>query len=135
MSEKPVLLAGGNPRIAKGDGDAPVHAYLEAMPGWKKRVGQQIDALVTATLPDVHKAVKSNSPYYGVPGQGFFLSLHCFPKYVKVAFLRGAYLQPHPPGVSTNPEARHLDIHKDDVLDEARFCEWVRQASAMPGKG
>ncbi|HEY0823551.1 MAG TPA: DUF1801 domain-containing protein [Ramlibacter sp.] len=131
----PRLLAGGNPQIAKGDGDAPVQAYIAAMPGWKQDVGQRLDALVTRAVPGVRKAVKWNSPFYGVEGQGWFLSFHCFTKYVKVTFFQGASLRPLPPGASTQAEARHLDIHEDEPIDEARFTGWVRQASRLPGWG
>ena len=132
---KPVLLAGGNPQIAKADGDAPVRAYIAAMPGWKRDVGRRLDALITRTVPDVRKAVKWNSPFYGVDGQGWFLSLHCFTKYVKVAFFRGTSLRPHPPGESKHKEVRYLDLHEDDTLDEAQLTGWVKQASRLPGWG
>lgn len=129
----PVLLSGGNPRIPKGEGDAPVQAYIEAMPGWKHDVGRLVDALVTRTVPGVHKAVKWNSPFYGIEGQGWFLSFHCFTKYVKLTFFRGASLDPVPPGESKTPETRYLDIHEDDRIDEARLDDWMRQASQLPG--
>ena len=87
---KPKLLSGGNPQIAKADGDAPVQAYIAAMPGWKRDVGRRLDALITRTVPGVRKAVKWNSPFYGMEGQGWFLNFHCFTRYVKVAFFRGA---------------------------------------------
>src|SRR5689334_7852062 len=118
-TEKPKLLSGGNPQIAKGYGDAPVQAYIAAMPGWKSDVGRRLDALITRTVPGVLKAVKWNSPFYGVEGRGWFLSLHCFAKYVKVAFFRGASLRPVPPGESRQKEVRYLDIHQDDPFDEA----------------
>ena len=130
---KPALLAGGNPQIAKADGDAPVQAYIAAMPGWKRDVGRRLDALIVRTVPDVRKAVKWNSPFYGVEGQGWFLSFHCFTKYVKVAFFRGTSLRPVPPGESKHKEVRYLDIHEDDQLDEAQLATWIRQAAAMPG--
>ena len=130
----PVLLAGGNPQIAKGDGDAPVQAYIAAMPGWKRDVGRRLDALIVATVPDVHKAVKWNSPFYGVEGEGWFLNLHCFTKYVKVAFFRGSSLRPVPPGQSKQKDVRYLDIHEDDELDEAQLADWVKQASQLPGE-
>src|SRR5262249_8730226 len=133
-SAKPVLLAGGNPQIAKGYGDAPVQAYIAAMPGWKRDVGRRLDALIERTVPDVHKAVKWNSPFYGIEGQGWFLSIHCFTKYVKVAFFRGTSLRPVPPGESTQQEGRYLDIHEDDQIDEAQFAAWVKQASQLPGE-
>ena len=131
---KPVLLAGGNPQIAKADGDAPVQAYIAAMPGWKRDVGRRLDALIVRTVPGVRKAVKYNSPLYGVEGQGCFLSIHCFTKYVKVAFFRGASLLPVPPGESKTKQTRYLDIHEDDQLDEAQFAGWVKQASQLPGE-
>ena len=127
------LLAGGNPQIAKGEGDAPVQAYIAAMPGWKSDVGRRIDALIAQTVPDVRKAVKWNSPFYGMEGRGWFLNFHCFTRYIKVAFFRGASLQPVPPGKSKHEEVRYLDIHEDEELDEAQFTEWVKQASQLPG--
>jgi hypothetical protein len=130
---KPTLLAGGNPQIAKADGDAPVQAYIAAMPGWKRDVGRRLDALIVRTVPDVRKAVKWNSPFYGIEGQGWFLNLHCFTKYVKVAFFRGASLRPPPPGESKHKEVRYLDIHENDQLDEAQIARWIRQAAALPG--
>jgi len=130
---KPALLAGGNPQIAKGDGDAPVRAYIAAMPGWKREVGRRLDALIVRTVPGVRKAVKWNSPFYGVEGQGWFLDFHCFTKYIKVAFFRGASLRPVPPGESKHQEVRYLDIHEDDTLDEAQLARWIRQAAALPG--
>jgi hypothetical protein len=131
---KPALLSGGNPQIPKGTGDAPVQAYIAAMPGWKRDVGRRLDALIARTVPGVRKAVKWNSPFYGVEGQGWFLSYHCFTKYVKVAFFRGASLRPLPPGASKHKEVRYLDIHEDDQLDEAQFAAWVKQASQLPGE-
>ena len=131
---KPALLSGGNPQIAKADGDAPVQAYIAAMPGWKRDVGRRLDALIVRTVPDVRKAVKWNSPFYGIEGQGWFLSFHCFTKYVKVAFFRGASLRPVPPGESKQKDVRYLDIHEDDQLDEAQFAAWVKQASQLPGE-
>ena len=131
---KPKLLSGGNPQIAKADGDAPVQAYIAAMPGWKQGVGRRLDALIVRTVPQVHKAVKWNSPFYGVEGQGWFLSFHCFTKYVKVAFFRGTSLRPVPPGQSKQKEVRYLDIHEDDELEETQFAAWVKQASQMPGE-
>jgi hypothetical protein len=129
---KPVLLAGGNPQIAKAEGDAPVQAYIAAMPGWKRDVGRRLDALIVRTVPGVRKAVKWNSPFYGVEGKGWFLNFHVYTKYVKVAFFRGASLSPVPPGESKDKEVRYLDIHEDD-LDEAQMATWVRQAAALPG--
>ena len=126
-------LSGGNPQIAKGDGDAPVQAYIAAMPGWKRDVGRRIDALVTAAVPDVRKAVKWNSPFYGATGQGWFLSFHCYTRYVKLAFFNGAELEPMPPGASKSAEVRYLDIHADDAIDDAQLSSWFIQAAALPG--
>ena len=132
---KPVLLSGGNPQIAKGDGDAPVQAYIAAMPGWKRGVGRKLDALIVRTVPGAHKAVKWNSPFYGVGDQGgWFLSFHCFTKYVKVTFFRGTSLRPVPPGESKHKEERYHDIYEDAELDEAQFAAWVKQASQLPGE-
>lgn len=131
---EPVLLSGGNPQIAKGYGDAPVQAYIAAMPGWKSDLGRRLDALIGETVPGVHKAVKWNSPLYGKDGESWFLSLHCFTKYVKVAFFRGAALQPMPPGASKSADTRYLDIRETDVFDEAQFVSWVKQASQLPGE-
>ena len=128
-----VLLSGGNPRIAKGDGDAPVQAYIAAMPGWKRDVGRRLDALIVRNVPNVRKAVKWNSPFYGVEGQGWFLSFHVFTHYVKVGFFRGTSLRPVPPGASKQEEARYLDIHEDDLFDEAQMATWIRQAATLPG--
>ncbi|MGR9163959.1 DUF1801 domain-containing protein [Rhizobium leguminosarum] len=130
----PVLLSGGNPQIAKGYGDAPVQAYIAAMPGWKSDVGRRLDALVTRTVPDVHKAVKWNSPLYGIEGQGWFLGVHCFAKYIKLAFFRGMSLSPIPPGESKQMEVRYFHIHEADQLDEAQLAAWVEQASKLPGE-
>ena len=127
------LLSGGNPQIAKADGDAPVQAYIAAMPGWKREVGRRIDALIARTVPGVQKAVKWNSPFYGIEDDCWFLSLHCFTKYIKVAFFRGTSLRPVPPGASEQKEVRYLDIHEDE-LDEAQFAAWVKQASQLPGE-
>ena len=132
---KPTLLSGGNPQIAKAYGDAPVQAYIAAMPGWKSDVGRRLDALIVRTVPGVHKAVKWNSPLYGVEGQGWFLGIHCFTKYVKVAFFRGTSLHPVPPGESRHKDVRYLDIREGDEVDEARLVRWVRQASQLPGRG
>jgi hypothetical protein len=131
---KPTLLAGGNPQIAKANGDAPVQAYIAAMPGWKQDVGRRLDALIVRTVPGVRKAVKWNSPLYGVEGQDWFLGIHCFTNYVKVAFFRGTSLRPVPPGESKSKETRYLDIHEDDQLDEAQLAAWVKQASQLPGE-
>jgi hypothetical protein len=130
---KPVLLAGGNPQIAKGEGDAPVQAYIAAMPGWKSDVGRRLDALILRAVPGVRKAVKWNSPFYGVEGQGWFLSFHTFTNYVKVAFFRGTSLRPVPPGESKHKEVRYLDIHEDHQLDEKQLTAWIQQAAAIPG--
>jgi hypothetical protein len=130
---KPALLAGGNPQIAKADGDAPVQAYIAAMPAWKRDVGRRLDALIVRTVPGVRKAVKWNSPFYGVEGKGWFLNLHCFTNYVKVAFFRGTSLRPVPPGDSKHQEVRYLDVHEDDQLDEELVASWIRQASELPG--
>ena len=130
---KPALLSGGNPQIAKADGDAPVQAYLAAMPGWKRDVGRRLDALIARTVPKVHKAVKWNSPFYGIQGQGWFLSFHCFTRYVKVTFFRGASLRPLPPGESKHKDVRYLDIRENEPLDEALVAGWIRQASELPG--
>jgi hypothetical protein len=129
-----ILLSGGNPQIAKAYGDAPVQAYIAAMPGWKRGVGHRLDALITSTVPGVHKAVKYNSPLYGIEGQGWFLSIHVFTNYIKVAFFRGASLRPIPPGTSKQKHVRYLDIHEDDKLDEKQFSTWVKQASHLPGE-
>src|SRR5204862_2680993 len=133
VTVKPLLLAGGNPQIAKADGDAPVQAYIAAMPGWKRDVGRRLDALIVRTSPDVRKAVKWNSPFYGIEGQGWFLNFHCFTKFVRVAFFRGTSLRPPPSGESKHKEVRYLDIREDDQLDEALVASWIRQASELPG--
>jgi hypothetical protein len=127
----PVLLSGGNPRIAKADGDAPVQAYIAAMPGWKRAIGKRLDALIVCDVPNVRKAVKWNSPMYGIEGQGLFLGFHTFKHYVKVTFFRGTSLRPVPPG-GAGKDARWIDIHEDD-LDEAQMATWVKQAAALPG--
>jgi hypothetical protein len=134
VAAKPVLLSGGNPQIAKAEGDAPVQAYIAAMPGWKRDVGRKLDALIARAVPGVHKAVKWNSPFYGVKGQGWFLSFHCFAKYVKVAFFRGASLRPLPSGASKQKDVRYLDIHEGEEIDEAQLTAWVKQASRLPGE-
>lgn len=133
---KPRLLSGGNPQITKAYGDAPVRAYIAAMPGWKRDVGRRLDAIIVRTVPDVRKAVKWNSPLYGIMDQdaGWFLGIHCFTKYIKVAFFRGASLRPLPPGESRQKEVRYLDIREHDYLDESRFADWVMQASKLPGE-
>ncbi|APO75076.1 hypothetical protein AM571_CH02267 [Rhizobium etli 8C-3] len=132
-STEPVLLSGGNPQIAKGYGEAPVQAYIAAMPGWKSDVGRRLDALIERTVPGVRKAVKWNSPFYGVEDHVWFLSFHCFTKYVKVTFFRGALLRPLPPGRSKHKDVRYLDIHEGE-LDESQFADWVEQASRLPGE-
>lgn len=129
----PKLLSGGNPQIVKGYGDAPVQAYIAAMPGWKSPVGARIDTLVESLVPGVRKAVKWNSPLYGMEDDIWFLSLHCFTRYIKVTFLNGASLQPLPPGTSKHPKVRYLDIH-EGIFDEAQFADWVKQASRLPGE-
>ena len=126
------LLSGGNPQIAKADGDAPVQAYIAAMPGWKTDVGRRIDDLIARTVPDVRKAVRWNSPWYGVEGEGWFVSYHVFTRYVKVTFLSGASLDPVPPGAGKDPDSRWVDIYEGE-LDEEQLAEWVRQAAALPG--
>ena len=130
---KVVLLSGGNPQIAKGDGEAPVRAYIAAMPGWKRDVGKRLDALIARNVPDVCKAVKWNSPFYGIEGQGWFLSFHTFTHYVKVTFFRGSSLRPIPPGPSKHKDTRYFDIREDVTLDEAQMAKWVKQAAALPG--
>ena len=127
-------LSGGNPQIGRADGDAPVQAYIAAMPGWKRELGQRLDALVSQTVPGVQKAVKWNSPFYGTPEHGWFLSFHVFTRYVKVTFFNGAALRPLPPGgTDKSKEARWIDVFECDALDDAQFSEWVRQAAALPG--
>ena len=130
---KPKLLSGGNPQIPKGDGEAPVEAYLDAMPGWKQDVGRRIDALVIETVPDVRKAVRWNTPFYGVEGQGWFLAFHCITKYVKVTFFRGGSLEPVPPVASKMKDVRYLHIHEGEAIDEELLREWIGQASRIPG--
>ena len=131
---KPKLLSGGNPQIAKADGDAPVQAYIAAVPGWKREVARRVDAIITRHVPHVQKAVKWNSPFYGLPGNGWFLSLHCYTNFVKVAFFRGASLKPLPPGESKQEDVRYLDLHEGE-LDEKQFAAWVKQASKLRGWG
>jgi hypothetical protein len=132
---KPRLLSGENPQIAKADGDTPVQAYIAAIPGWKRGVARRVDALIARAVPDVRKAVKWNSPFYGIDGRGWFVSFHCFTKYVKVAFFRGASLRPLPPGKSTQKDVRYLDVHENDTFDDAQLADWVKQASKLPGWG
>jgi hypothetical protein len=132
--KKVVLLSGGNPQIAKGEGEAPVKAYIAAMPGWKRKVGQRLDALIVDTVPHVRKAVKWNSPFYGVEGEGWFLSFHVFTHYVKVTFFKGVALRPVPPGgTEKSKDVRWIDIREDDELDEEQMTKWVKQAAAIPG--
>jgi len=133
-SDKVVLLSGGNPQIAKGYGEQPVQAYIAAMPGWKSDLGKRLDALVTKHVPKVHKAVKWNSPFYGMEHDRWFLSFHCFTRYVKLTFFRGSSLQPPPPGLSKYPAVRYFDIREDDELDEAQLVSWIKQAAALPGE-
>jgi hypothetical protein len=132
-ARKPVMLTGGNPQIAKGDGEAPVRAYIAAIPGWKRDVARTVDAIASRTVPRVNKAVKWNSPFYGVDGKGWFLSFHMFTKYVKVTFFNGASLMPLPPGESKHKDVRHLDIREDDAIDERLLTSWIKQSSTMPG--
>jgi hypothetical protein len=127
-----VRLSGGNPQVAKAEGDAPVKAYIAAMPGWKRAIGARLDALITRNVRKVQKAVKWNSPFYGIEGQGWFLSFHVFTRYVKVTFFRGTSLRPVPPGESKHEKVRYLDIHEDD-FDEAQTAKWVKQAAALHG--
>ena len=131
--EQVILLSGGNPQIAKADGDAPVQAYIAGMPGWKRDLGKRLDALVMRNVPNVRKAVKWNSPFYGIDGQGWFLSFHVFTRYVKITFFRGTSLRPVPPGASKHKDVRYFDIHEGDELDEAQMASWVKQAAALPG--
>ena len=130
----PTLLSGGNPQIAKGYGDGPVQAYLAAMPGWKSDVGRRLDALIVRTVPDVRKAVKWNTPLYGLTDDGWFASFHCFSRYIKMAFFKGAALDPLPPVASKHKDVRYLHIHEDGAFDEAQVADWVKQASRLPGE-
>ena len=130
---KPKLLSGGNPQIPKGDGDEPVQAYIEAMPEWKRDAGRRLDALIEQTVPHVKKAVRWNSPFYGVEGNGWFLSYHCFTKYIKVTFLNGGSLDPLPPVSSKHPNVRYVHIHEEGDLDESPLADWIEQASQLPG--
>jgi hypothetical protein len=130
---RPVLLAGGNPQIAKAEGNAPVRQYISAMPGWKREIGRRLDALIVRTVPGVRKAVKWNSPFYGIEGRGWFLSFHTFTKYVKVTFFRGGSLEPLPSGKSKHAEVRYLDLREDEPIDEVQLAAWIRQAAALPG--
>jgi hypothetical protein len=132
-SKKPKLLSGGNPQIAKAEGDAPVQAYIAAMPGWKRDVGRRVDRLIARMVPGVSKAVKWNSPFYGVEGRGWFLSFHCFTRYVKLSFFRGASLRPVPPVGSKHDDVRYFHIHEDEAIDEELLARWIQQASELPG--
>ena len=134
LPDPPPLLSGGNPQVAKAYGDAPVQAYIAAMPGWKRAVGLQIDGLISTAVPAVRKAVKWNSPFYGLPDRGWFCSLHCFEGYIKLAFFNGASLQPMPPVASRVPNVRYLHLHQGDPLDEVCFSDWIAQASRLPGQ-
>jgi len=130
----PKLLSGGNPQIPKGDGDGPVQAYIAAMPGWKRALGEHLDDLIVRTVPDVHKAVRWNQPFYGVGGDGWFMAFRCYTAYVQLQFFRGASLDPVPPKASKHDQVRYLDIHEDDDLDDAQVRSWIEQASALPGE-
>jgi hypothetical protein len=132
-NDRPVLLSGGNPQIAKGDGDGPVQAYIAAMPGWKRDVGRRLDDLIERTVPNVIKAVKWNTPFYGIEGQGWFVGYHCLTKYVKVSFFCGSSLRPIPPVASKQKEVRYFHIHEGDEIDEEQFTDWIQQASQLPG--
>lgn len=132
--DTPKLLSGGNPQIAKGFGDAPVQAYIAAMRGWKSEVGQRLDALIERTVPGVRKAIKWNSPFYGLEGEGWYLALHCFTTYIKVTFFRGLALSPIPPVAPKSQDTRSVHIHEGEQLDEAQFADWVGQASRLPGE-
>lgn len=133
-ASKPRLLSGGNPQIAKADGDAPVQAYIAAIPGWKRHVARRLDALIVRTVPNVRKAVRWNSPFYGIEGQGWFLSFHCITKYLKVAFFRGASLRPLPPVESKHKEVRYFHLYENDPIDENLLANWITQASKLPGE-
>jgi hypothetical protein len=131
--KKVKLLSGGNPQIAKAEGEAPVQAYIAAIPGWKRDIGKRLDAVIARTVPKVRKAVKWNTPFYGIEGEGWFLGFHCMTKYIKVAFFRGSSLRPVPPKESKQKDVRYVHIHEDDVFDEAQMASWVKQAAALPG--
>ena len=135
-SEKsaPKLLSGDNPQIPKGEGDGPVRDYIAAMPGWKRKVGKRLDDLIVRAVPDVHKAVKWNQPFYGFEGEGWFVSFRCYTHYVQLQFFRGTSLDPVPPKASKHPEVRYLDIHEDDELDDSLLTSWIEQASKLPGE-
>jgi hypothetical protein len=131
---KPKLLSGGNPQIAKADGDAPVQAFIKAMPGWKRDVGRRLDAIIVRNAPHVRKAVRWNTPFYGIEGQGWFLGFHCITKYIKVAFLNGTSLRPMPPVESKNEGTRYFHIYENDPIDEEVIGSWIRQAAKLPGE-
>lgn len=133
-ADEPRLLAGGNPQIPKGEGDGPVQAYIAAMPGWKRAVGERLDALIVEAVPDVHKAVKWNQPFFGLEGEGWFTAFRCYTKYVQVQFFRGTSLDPEPPKAATHPEVRYLDLHEADPIDEAQLRSWFEQAAELPGE-
>ena len=133
MATTPTLLSGGNPQIPRGDGDAPVQAWIAAMPGWKRAVGERMDALIERAVPSVRKSVKWNSPFYGLEGRGWFLSMHGYAKFVRVAFFKGAALTPQPPGLSKQADVRYLDLHESETIDETQLADWLRQAAALPG--
>ena len=130
----PLLLSGGNPQIPKGDGDAPVQAYLDSMPGWKREVGRRLDELIVCTVPGVQKAVRWNTPFYGIEDQGWFIAFHCITKYIKVSFFRGISLRPVPPVASKQPDVRYFHSYERDELDEGQLTKWIRQASLLPGE-
>ena len=132
--DSPRLLSGGNPQIPKGDGDAPVQAYIAAMPGWKRALGEHLDQLITRTAPDVHKAVRWNQPFYGNEGDGWFMAFRCFTNHVQLQFFRGSSLEPTPPKASKHAEVRYLDVHEDDDLDVEQLVSWIEQASRLPGE-
>ena len=135
MTDEPKLLAGGNPQIPKGEGDGPVQAYLAAMPGWKRAVGEHLDALIVRTVPDVRKAVKWNQPFYGAADdEGWFAAFRCYTRYVQLQLFRGSSLEPEPPKAAKHPEVRYLDIHEDDELDDDLLVSWIEQASRLPGE-
>ncbi|MGP1346553.1 MAG: DUF1801 domain-containing protein [Phycisphaerales bacterium] len=130
----PKLLSGGNPQIPKGDGDGPVQAYIAAMPGWKGNIGRRLDELIVATVPSARKAVRWNTPFYGIEGRGWFIAFHCMTRYIKVTFFNGASLKPPPPIESKYPAVRYFHIHEDDALDEAQLTKWIKQAAKLPGE-
>lgn len=130
----PKLLSGGNPQIPKGEGDGPVQEYIAAMPGWKRDLGRRLDELIVRTVPQVHKAVKWNQPFYGLRDEGWFLAFRCYTHYVQLQFFKGAALEPPPPKASKHPEVRYLDIRETDELDEARLRSWIEQAAGLPGE-